>query len=128
MKLQDILNKINLPKASDIVIIGGGVIGCSIAMQLSKMSFGSITLLEMNAISSGATSKSGAMIREFYQIDFLIEMAKESKKFFEQSDINFIKNGRIYYNISFPQNYISFSASNIFPGTNNPRSICSPVR
>ena len=96
MKLQDILNKINLPKASDIVIIGGGVIGCSIAMQLSKMSFGSITLLEMNAISSGATSKSGAMIREFYQIDFLIEMAKESKKFFEQSDINFIKNGRIY--------------------------------
>ena len=67
-----------------------------IAMQLSIMSFGSITLLEMNAISSGATSKSGAMIREFYQIDFLIEMAKESKKFFEQSDINFIKNGRIY--------------------------------
>ena len=56
----------------------------------------SIILLEMNAISSGATSKSGAMIREFYQIDFLIEMAKESKKFFEQSDINFIKNGRIY--------------------------------
>ena len=63
MKLQNILNNTNLPKTSDIVIIGGGVIGCSIAMHLSKTSFGSITLLEKNAISSGATSKSGAMIR-----------------------------------------------------------------
>ena len=96
MKLQNILNNTNLPKTSDIVIIGGGVIGCSIAMHLSKTGFGSITLLEKNAISSGATSKSGAMIREFYQTDFLIEMAKESKIFFEKSDINFIKNGRIY--------------------------------
>ena len=96
MKLQNILNNTDLPKTSDIVIIGGGVIGCSIAMHLSKTGFGSITLLEKNAISSGATSKSGAMIREFYQTDFLIEMAKESKTFFEKSDINFIKNGRIY--------------------------------
>ena len=96
MKLQDILNKTNLPKVSDIVIIGGGVIGCSIAMHLAKMGSRSITLLEKNAISSGATSRSGAMIREFYQTDFLIEMAKESRKFFEKSDINFIKNGRIY--------------------------------
>ena len=96
MKLQNILNNTNLPKTSDIVIIGGGVIGCSIAMHLSKTGFGSITLLEKNAISSGATSKSGAMIREFYQTDFLIEMEKESRKFFEKSDINFIKNGRIY--------------------------------
>ena len=61
MKLQNILNNTNLPKTSDIVIIGGGVIGCSIAMHLSKTGFGSITLLEKNAISSGATSKSGAM-------------------------------------------------------------------
>ena len=96
MKLQNILNNTDLPKTSDLVIIGGGVIGCSIAMHLSKTGFGSITLLEKNAISSGATSKSGAMIREFYQTDFLIEMAKESKTFFEKSDINFIKNGRIY--------------------------------
>ena len=63
MKLQDILNKTNLPKVSDIVIIGGGVIGCSIAMHLAKMGSRSITLLEKNAISSGATSRSGAMIR-----------------------------------------------------------------
>ena len=31
-----------------------------------------------------------------------------------------MKSWRIYYNISGPQNYISFSASNILPGTNNP--------
>ena len=70
MKLQDILNHNNLPNKSDIVIIGGGIIGCSIAMYLSQKGVDSITLIEMNSLSSGATHKSGAMIREFYQNDF----------------------------------------------------------
>ena len=96
MKLQDILNHNNLPNKSDIVIIGGGIIGCSIAMYLSQKGVDSITLIEMNSLSSGATHKSGAMIREFYQNDFLIEMAKESKKLFEKSTIKINKSGRLY--------------------------------
>ena len=36
------------------------------------------------------------MIREFYQNDFLIEMAKESKKLFEKSTIKINKSGRLY--------------------------------
>ena len=96
MKLQDTLNQNNLPTKSDVVIIGGGIIGCSIAMFLSTKSVNSITLIEMNSLSSGATHKSGAMIREFYQTDFLIEMAKESKKLFEKTEIKINKNGRLY--------------------------------
>ena len=96
MKLQDILNHNKLPNKSDIVIIGGGIIGCSIAMYLSQKGVDSITLIEMNSLSSGATHKSGAMIREFYQNDFLIEMAKESKKLFEKSTIKINKSGRLY--------------------------------
>jgi sarcosine oxidase subunit beta len=96
MKLQDTLNQDNLPIKSDVVIIGGGIIGCSIAMFLSTKGVNSITLIEMNSLSSGATHKSGAMIREFYQTDFLIEMAKESKKLFEKTEIKINKNGRLY--------------------------------
>ena len=96
MKLQDTLNQNNLPTKSDVVIIGGGIIGCSIAMFLSTKGVNSITLIEMNSLSSGATHKSGAMIREFYQTDFLIEMAKESKKLFEKTEIKINKNGRLY--------------------------------
>lgn len=92
----DTLNQTKLPQKSDVVIIGGGIIGSCIAMYLTQQGFNSITLLEMNSLSSGSTHKSGAMIREFYQNDFLIEMAKESRHLFEQTDIKINNNGRIY--------------------------------
>jgi glycine cleavage system aminomethyltransferase T/glycine/D-amino acid oxidase-like deaminating enzyme len=44
-----------LPHRADIVIIGGGIIGCSIAYHLAKRNAGSIVLLERKRLTSGTT-------------------------------------------------------------------------
>lgn len=51
---------------ADAVVIGGGVMGCSIAYQLAKRGFGKIILCERDGIASGSTGGSSALIRMHY--------------------------------------------------------------
>ena len=50
-------------ETADAIIIGGGVMGTSIAFQLARKKFGKVMLLERDAIASGTTGKSSAIIR-----------------------------------------------------------------
>ena len=87
--------------AYDFLIIGGGVNGTSIAMHLAKMGIGSVAVLEKKGLATGATGRSGAMIREHYLTPELVRMSSQARKFFEEwpeehgYDINFRKTGRI---------------------------------
>ena len=45
----------DLPKHARVVIIGGGVIGCSIAYHLAKLGWSDIVLLERKQLTSGTT-------------------------------------------------------------------------
>src|SRR5262245_48746247 len=51
---------------ADVVIIGAGVIGASIAWALSRDGLRKITVIERNGPASGATGRSGALIRMHY--------------------------------------------------------------
>ena len=88
-------------KNYDFLIIGGGVNGTSIAMHLSEMGIGSVALLEKKGLATGATGRSGAMIREHYLTPELVRMSSKARSFFEQwpadygYEINFHKTGRI---------------------------------
>ncbi len=53
-------------ETADAVVIGGGVMGTSIAFQLARRKFGKVMLLERDAIASGTTGKSSALIRMHY--------------------------------------------------------------
>ena len=44
-----------LPNKAKVVIIGGGVIGCSIAYHLAKLGWKDIVLLERAQLTSGTT-------------------------------------------------------------------------
>jgi 4-methylaminobutanoate oxidase (formaldehyde-forming) len=44
-----------LPTHSQVVIIGGGVVGCSVAYHLSKLGWKDVVLLERKTLSSGTT-------------------------------------------------------------------------
>ena len=59
-----------LPATADIVIIGGGVHGASLAYHLARKKAGRITLIEKKFIASGPTGRSTALVRGFYGMDF----------------------------------------------------------
>ncbi len=70
----------------DYIVIGGGVMGASIAYHLSQQKAGRVLLLERQAICSGTTARSGAIVRQHYSNDFSIRMAKESLHIFQHFD------------------------------------------
>src|SRR5437773_831030 len=51
---------------ADVVVIGGGVIGTSIAYALASSGVPRVTLLEKGALASGASGRSSALIRMHY--------------------------------------------------------------
>ncbi len=70
----------------DSIIIGGGVMGASIAYHLAKQGGGRVVLLERLALGSGTTGRSGAIVRQHYSNDFTIRMARESLRVFQRFD------------------------------------------
>lgn len=75
-----------MTEQADIIIIGGGVMGASIAYHLAKQGAGKIILLERQAICNGTTGRSGAIVRQHYSNEFSIRMAKESLAVFQHFD------------------------------------------
>lgn len=72
-----------MAETADIVVIGGGVIGCSIAFSLAKRGIHNIVVLEKNFVASGATGKSSACIRQHYSTEVTSRMVLRSLRVFE---------------------------------------------
>ena len=75
-----------MPEHADIVIIGGGVMGASIAYHLARERSEKITLLERRGIGTGTTGRSGAIVRQHYSNDFSTRMALHSLMVFQHFD------------------------------------------
>lgn len=72
-----------MSESADIVVIGGGVMGASIAYHLARAGSGKIVLLERQGICNGTTGRSGAIVRQHYSNEFSIRMAKRSLEVFQ---------------------------------------------
>ncbi len=77
-----------MSKAStaDIIVIGGGVVGCSTAYDLARQGAKNVVLLERKAICGGGTAKSCAIVRTHYSIESNLVHAVESLKIFSHFD------------------------------------------
>ncbi|KYK21821.1 amino acid oxidase [Thermoplasmatales archaeon SG8-52-2] len=73
---------IEIDKKADVVIIGGGVNGCSLAYQLAKKGK-KVVLCERNYLCSGATGRCGAGIRQQWSTKENAELSIKSIKIFE---------------------------------------------
>lgn len=70
---------------ADAVVIGGGIIGMSVAYYLARARFGNIVLLEKSAIAgSGSTAKAAGGIRAQFSNKVNIELSMLSEKLFLQ--------------------------------------------
>src|SRR5262245_37375740 len=67
----------------DIIIVGGGVMGTSIAWHLAKRRAGRVMLLEKSFLGAGSSGKSGAIIRQHYSNRLTASMAQKSLRVFE---------------------------------------------
>jgi glycine/D-amino acid oxidase-like deaminating enzyme len=65
-------------RAADVVIVGGGVMGTSIALHLARRGAGRIALLEKRFIASGPTGRSSAVLRRHYSLELYARMAARS--------------------------------------------------
>ncbi len=68
---------------ADAVIIGGGVMGCSILYNLAELGVTNTLLLERDVLASGSTSKSQAILRMHYSNEVTARMAWESLEVFK---------------------------------------------
>lgn len=70
----------------DVVVVGGGIMGLSIAWSLARRAVGKLALLEKAYLGAGASGKSGAIIRQHYSNRLTAQLARQSLRFFEQFD------------------------------------------
>src|SRR3954471_6719534 len=54
-----------LPSRARAVVVGGGVIGCSVAYHLAEAGFGEVLLLERDRITSGTTWHAAGLMVTF---------------------------------------------------------------
>ena len=79
----------NLPSRAEVVIIGGGVIGCSIAYHLAKLGITDVLLLERKQLTCGTTWHAAGLMAQLranrsltelnkYTTDLLFELERET--------------------------------------------------
>ena len=78
-----------MEKTADVVIIGGGVIGVSIAYHLAMKRVGRIILLEKGQLGEGSTSRCVGGIRTQFSTEINILFSLESIKTFERFEEEF---------------------------------------
>src|SRR5512136_3062966 len=76
-------------KSADVVILGGGIIGTSIAYQLALKKAGRVVLLEKGQLGEGSTSRCVGGIRAQFSTEINILFSLESIKAFERFEEEF---------------------------------------
>ncbi|MEX5563487.1 FAD-dependent oxidoreductase [Pseudophaeobacter sp. 1A16562] len=68
----------DLPKSARVVIIGGGVVGCSVAYHLTKLGWQDVVLLERKQLTSGTTWHAAGLIGQLRASSNMTKLARYS--------------------------------------------------
>ncbi|MEL6689198.1 MAG: FAD-dependent oxidoreductase [Pseudomonadota bacterium] len=72
----------SVPSQARVVIIGGGVIGCSVAYHLTKLGWKDVVLLERKALTSGTTWHAAGLIAQLRATANMTKLAKYSQELY----------------------------------------------
>ena len=86
-----------LPDRARVVIIGGGIIGASVAYHLTRLGWTDVVVLERDTVGAGMTGKSSGIVRCHYGVASLAAMATQALEFFEEhgAEIGFRQAGYV---------------------------------
>ncbi len=76
-------NSNSISGTADVVILGAGVMGASIAFQLARRNAGRIVVIEKDHVGRGASGRSSALIRMHYSFPLEVQLALVSLRMFE---------------------------------------------
>src|SRR5262245_61536980 len=71
-----------LPSQARVVIVGGGVIGCSIAYHLAKLGWKGVVLLEQNQLAGGTTWHAAGLIGRLRTTNSMTKINKYSAELY----------------------------------------------
>lgn len=72
----------DLPTKARVVIIGGGVVGCSVAYHLTKLGWDDVVLLERKQLTSGTTWHAAGLIAQLRATANMTKLAKYSQELY----------------------------------------------
>ncbi|CUH99159.1 GcvT family protein [Leisingera aquaemixtae] len=72
----------DLPNKARVVIIGGGVIGCSVAYHLTKLGWKDVVLLERKQLTSGTTWHAAGLIGQLRASSNMTKLARYSAELY----------------------------------------------
>lgn len=67
----------------DVIVIGAGVIGSSVAFHLAQLGAGRVLVLDRTQIGSGTTAQSSGILRTHYSVAENVTLAKQSWQVFK---------------------------------------------
>ncbi|MCB1349856.1 MAG: GcvT family protein [Maritimibacter sp.] len=71
-----------LPQQARVVIIGGGIVGCSVAYHLTKLGWTDVVLLERKRLTSGTTWHAAGLIAQLRATQNMTRLAKYSQELY----------------------------------------------
>ncbi len=86
-------------ESADVVVIGAGAMGCSIAFHLARAGVRSVAVLDKGGICSGMTYRSGALVRLHYTNEHEARIALCAYRYFHEwseivgGDCGFVQTG-----------------------------------
>ena len=72
-----------LPSKAEVVIVGGGIIGCSIAYHLTKIGITDVVLLERKQLTCGTTWHAAGLVGQLRATRNMTELAKYTTELLE---------------------------------------------
>ncbi|MGH7369952.1 MAG: FAD-dependent oxidoreductase, partial [Candidatus Methylomirabilaceae bacterium] len=73
-----------MARGAEVVIVGGGVVGLSIAYHLAARGCDGVCVLERGQIGQGATAKATGGVRQQFSREINVRLSQESLKQFER--------------------------------------------
>ena len=83
----------SIPDKAQIIIIGGGIIGCSVAYHLVKEGVKDVLLLERGQLTCGSTFHAAGLVGQLRSSANITRVLKNSVDFTEQLRRNWTSNG-----------------------------------
>nr|WP_320136905.1 FAD-dependent oxidoreductase [uncultured Amphritea sp.] len=94
-------SSIQLPKSAQVVIVGGGIIGCSVAYHLTKLGFTDVVLLERRQLTCGTTWHAAGLVPTLRATYNMSMLANYSATLYDQLEAEtgqgtgFVRNGSL---------------------------------